>query len=191
MSESNKFLESKGKLTSLLPMPITWQETLSLIRNMPYGRNSSRYDPSLVITEMKGTCSSKHAVIKMIADENHIQDVKLILCLYKMDGVNTPGIGKVLMENKISYIPEAHCYLNIDGVKHDLINPTSDIARIEDAVLEEIEISADQVAEFKVEFHKSFVKKWIEQSNIDYTFMEVWEIREKCIEALSSEKTKD
>lgn len=184
MGNLKKYLASTAKLTSLLPNPITWEDTLSLVQNLPYNRNANRHDLSLVIKEMKGTCSSKHAALKKIAEENNIQNVKLILCLYKMNGANTPGIGKVLEEYSIEYIPEAHCYLKIDGIKHDLTNPNSDIARIENDVLEEKEITADQVAEFKVDFHKSFLRKWIEQSAIKYTFIEVWEIREKCIEAL-------
>lgn len=86
----------------------TWNELLPHIRQLPYGRNKIRTDFSLVITEEQGTCSSKHAFLKAIADENYL-NVKLILCLFKMTEKNTPGIGTELTKNGIEFIPEAHC----------------------------------------------------------------------------------
>lgn len=85
---SNKTLTYLAKSKGLH----TWNELLYHVRQLPYGRNKSRTDFSLVISEAKGTCSSKHAFLKSIADENEFP-VKLILCLYKMSEKNTPGIG--------------------------------------------------------------------------------------------------
>ena len=185
MRQINKYLNAEGKLTSLLPSPITWANTVKYVQELPYGRNSSRYDPSLVLSEMKGTCSSKHAVLKLIADENNIENVKLILCLYKMKASNTPGIDKVLEKYGVEYLPEAHCYLDIEGVKSDFTNPNADLSAIENDLIEESEIQPDQVGEYKVNYHQDYVKKWIEQSGLSFSFSEIWKIREECIQALS------
>ena len=56
---------------------------------------------------------------------------------------------------------------------------------VEGETIEEIEIIPNQVSDFKVEYHKAFLKKWIEETNQNNTFEEIWEIREQCIEKLS------
>ncbi len=34
--------------------------------------------------------------------------------MYRMNETNTPKVGNVLAINKLDFIPEAHCYLNIE-----------------------------------------------------------------------------
>jgi len=63
---------------------------------LPYGRTANRTDLSLVISEQKGTCSSKHALLKEVADLNGIKGIDLIIGIYKMSEANTPGIGDEL-----------------------------------------------------------------------------------------------
>ena len=118
--EGTKLLKEKG---------IThWEALLPFVKKLPYGRNDNRHDFNLVIKEMKGSCSSKHAFLKKIALENHIQDVQLILCIYKMTEANTPGIHKHLSVNQLEFIPEAHCYLKLNGIAKDLTSQSSDMS---------------------------------------------------------------
>ena len=49
-----------------------FKELIDKIKNLPYGRNANRYDFTLVLSENKGTCSSKHAFLKDFADKNEI-----------------------------------------------------------------------------------------------------------------------
>lgn len=160
-------------------------ELFSYVRRIPYGRNSSRATFSQVITENRGTCSSKHAFVKAVAAENGIGEVRLILCLYKMTEINTPGIGDVLSKNGIDHIPEAHCYLRFDNSTIDLTTETSNLAAIESDILEETEILPTQVTSYKVDYHQSYIRKWISGNNMKYTFEEIWQIREACIHNLS------
>ena len=164
----------------------TWDEAITHIRHLPYGRNVNRKDFSLVITEGKGTCSSKHAALKIIADENNIKGVQLILVMYKMTQENTPKIGDYIKKSGLSYIPEAHCYLQINGERLDYTAPASSINRIENAILSETEIKPNQVCEWKVDFHKRFIKDWRISEKIKMDFNAIWNVREKCIESLSN-----
>ncbi|RZJ64321.1 MAG: hypothetical protein EOO50_16015 [Flavobacterium sp.] len=166
-----------------------WNSLVNHVRNLPYGRNENRHDFTLVLSEGKGSCSSKHALLKSIADENHI-DVKLCIGIYEMTKSNTPGIANVLLENHIDFIPEAHCYLRSNNRRLDFTNPHSDISTIESVLLTEIEITPEQVADFKVEFHKDFIRNWLSETNIRSTFDEIWEIRERCIANLSNNDIK-
>lgn len=165
----------------------TWAVLLAFIQRLPYGRNQNRTDFSLVISERKGTCSSKHALLKHVADLNNIPDVQLILGLYAMRQENTPGIGTILTENNMDVIPEAHCYLKINGQRVDITTQESQFQKIERDILLEQEILPEQVAEYKVAFHKDFLHAWMAENQIPLSFDKVWSIREQCIQNLSAE----
>ena len=164
---------------------MNFQELIEFVKHIPYGRNSNREDFSLVISENKGTCSSKHAFLKDFASKNYIPNVKLIIGIYKMSESNTK-INKILSENSLNYIPEAHCYLKIDGTIVDVTSKESNFERIRNAIIEEVEIETYQVAEFKIKYHQDFIKKWIDENSIKQTFDEIWNIREQCIKQLST-----
>ncbi len=164
----------------------TWSEALEFIRDIPYGRNQNREDFSLVLKERKGTCSSKHAFLKKLAELNHIENVKLMIGMYKMNNINTPKIGNVISEVGLDYIPEAHCYLKVNNIRIDVTTAHADIENLANDLIEEIEIEADQVNIFKIAYHKKYIQKWIDDYNIDFDFNKVWELREKCIANLAS-----
>jgi hypothetical protein len=179
-------LNSSDDLTHLIHSKgiTTWENVLELVRTIPYGRNANRDDFSLVLKENKGTCSSKHALVAAIAIENKIPDVTLLIGMYKMNQSNTP-IGTMLSESNIDYIPEAHCYLKINGIRVDLTTTGSSFDKIKNDLLEEVVIQPNQVGDFKIEYHKEYLKKWISETQQKYNFDEIWAIREKCIQKLS------
>ncbi len=162
-----------------------FNELIEKVKHIPYGRNSNRYDFKLIISENKGTCSSKHAFLKDFANKNNIPNIKLYIGIFKMNEENTSKIFPLLSENQIKYIPEAHCYLKVDGIPLDITTSESFYYKIKNDILEEIEIEPIQVAEYKVNYHKEFLKKWIIETNQNKTFNEIWIIREKCIQKLS------
>jgi hypothetical protein len=164
---------------------MNFDELINKVKNIPYGRNTNRYDFSLVLSENKGTCSSKHALLKDFADKNEIENVKLFIGIFKMDEVNTPKLGDLLSKNNIKYIPEAHCYLKINQIPVDATTSDSFYDKIKQDIMEEIEIFPNQVSDFKVAYHKAFLKKWIKETNQNNTFEEIWRIREECISKLS------
>lgn len=158
---------------------------IRFIQKTPYGRTSNRTDISLVFIESRGTCSSKHALIKAIATENNIQDLDLVIGMYKMSETNTPKIGHVLSENGLSYIPEAHCYLKYNNQPIDITTNNSDFEIIKNAIIEEILIQPNQIGTFKVEYHKEFMKNWLSENELSFSFNKLWSIREQCIRNLS------
>lgn len=183
---TKRVLSSSDPLTQqILILGInSWEDLLIYVKNIPYGRNANREDLSLVLKENKGTCSSKHAFLKEVANLNKIPNIKLIIGIYKMNESNTK-IGTILSDNNIDFIPEAHCYLKIDEVCVDCTTSKSDFSKIEKDILEEIEIEPVQVGEFKVEYHQDFIKKWLSNSAAKITFDQLWAIREQCISFLS------
>ena len=161
---------------------------IHFIQKTPYGRTSNRSDVSLVFSENRGTCSSKHALIKAIATENNVTDLDLVIGMYKMSETNTAKIGNVLSENGLDYIPEAHCYLKYNNQQIDITTNNSDFEIIKNAIIEEIPIQPIQIGNFKVEYHKAFLRNWLEENSSPFSFEEIWTIREQCISNLSKNK---
>ena len=162
----------------------TWGNLCNYVQNLNYGRNANRSDFNLVIKEQKGTCSSKHAFLKNLADLNNI-DVQLVLGIYKMKREHTPKIGSVLHDNNLDFIPEAHCYLKVKNRRYDFTFKNSAISNIEKDILIEEEIVPKQTIYYKNELHKKFIKNWIQAENVHYTFEQLWHIRENCIKNLT------
>lgn len=160
-------------------------DLLDFVNRLPYGRNSFRNNIDLVLIENKGTCSSKHALIKKHEDFYSNSDIKLILCIFKMNGINIPKIKEILNKFKLEYIPEAHTYLKINLIDYDITFPNSSKLLVKDYILFEKEISYEYVINDKVHFHKNYLKDWIKSNNINFSFEEIWEIREECIAELS------
>ena len=163
-----------------------WLQLADHIKSLPYGRNSNRKDPSLVWLDQKGTCSSKHAFLKWVADLNNIPNVELMLGMYKMNATNTPKIGNVLKDYQLDYIPEAHCYLKLNEERIDFTSINAQFGKIKNDILLETIINPDQVAKFKVDFHQVYLKDWIKTYQIPFSFDEIWKIREQCIINLSA-----
>jgi hypothetical protein len=156
------------------------------LHQLPYGRNSNRADFRLVLPERRGTCSTKHALLAELAQEQQLL-ISLTLGIYDMHERNTPGVGKVLDRYQLPFIPEAHCYLTYEGKRIDVtrsgMEPTEPITQF----LYEESIRPEQIGEYKVQLHRRFLREWLKDKTgaSRYSFAEVWEIREACITALA------
>jgi hypothetical protein len=182
-TKTDYYLTQNDNLTTLgrEKSGIYWSDLLEYVRLLPYGRNSNREELSLVLSENRGTCSSKHALLRKIAELNGIKGVQLFLGLYKMNQINTPKIGALISEAGLDYIPEAHCYLKLNGHRIDITMRFSKFTNIENDLIEEFEIKPEQVSEYKVEYHQKYLKQWISDYDIPIDFEGIWKIREQCI----------
>lgn len=164
---------------------VDFNSALHFIRNLPYGRNSNKHNLVTVFADNCGTCSTKHALLKQLAEENNIHDVTLVLGLFRMNAVNTPAVSGTLASAKLEYIPEAHCYLKVDGKRVDVMKANSSPEHFVHDLIEEREIRPGQIAEDKVDYHKRHLRQWLDGNpGIVYTLDELWAIRERCIEDL-------
>src|SRR5215471_3539690 len=76
------------------------------VRDLPYGRNAATSDMLAVLNERKGTCSTKHALLKALADEQGLP-IRLMLGIYEMNARNTPGIGHVAGRTPLALHPRS------------------------------------------------------------------------------------
>ena len=102
-----------------------------------------------------------------------------------MNDKNTSGVEPVLSKYNLNYLPQAHTYLKINGELIDITRSVeSEINFMDDLIFEE-EITPNQVLDYKRELHQNYLKEWIKKEEIDYTFEEIWSIREESIAILS------
>lgn len=164
---------------------VNFNDAVTYIHQLPYGRNTDRSNYQSIISENKGTCATKHAFLKQLAIENQQDDVQLFIGIYKMNAQNTSGIGKILTKYQLPYIPEAHTYLKINGNLLDITRITQNDTSFVTSLLVEEEILPYQIGAYKVTWHQQFLKQWIDSAHLSYSFEEIWKIREECILALS------
>jgi hypothetical protein len=157
------------------------------ISSLPYARNSRPDDPLIVLCEQRGTCSTKHALLRRLAVEQNL-DIALVLGIYEMAEQNTPGVGKVLRKYGLANLPEAHCYLRMAGRRIDVTRaidqaPGKAISRF----LYEEDIDPAQITDYKAVLHRRFLSKWIVANGGlgGRSLVDVWNIREECIASLS------
>ena len=165
---------------------LTFNQATLFIKELAYGRNADKNNLASVFMDNCGTCSTKHALLKRLADENNFETVKLIVGLFKMNKKNTPEISATLLENKLEYIPEAHCYLKFEDQILDLTKINSDPTDFLDDLIEEIEILPEQITDYKVNYHKNYLVTWLDNNKeINLSLNDIWKIREQCIQDLA------
>jgi len=154
---------------------------------LPYGRNRTVTDALIVLREGRGTCSTKHALLRRLAAEQDL-GVALILGIYEMSAQNTLGVEGVLRKYGLSTLPEAHCYLRIGSKRIDLTRVSHEGQRLQPLrFLHEEEIDPEQVGSYKFDLHRRFLKQWVTETGANgcRSLQELWRIREECIVALS------
>jgi hypothetical protein len=166
---------------------IDFQAAGRYLQALPYGRTADRADFRAVLREGKGTCSTKHALLAAVAQE---QDVAIVLTLgiYAMHERNTPGVGAVLTRHGLPSIPEAHCYLTYEGLRIDVTRAGAEPAELITEFLHEEAIVPEQIGEHKVTLHRGFMQRWVDEHAElvgERRFEDVWRIREACIAALA------
>ena len=147
------------------------------VRSLPYGRTSSRSDPTLVLAEGRGTCSAKHALLRELARE-HAQPVHLYMGIYEMKEANTPGVGRILEDYGLMSVPEVHCYLKWDGTVIDATGLAGNQDPTASLLYEEL-IEVEQVTQHKVYTHRAWLGEWAAKANVDPD--RAWAAREACI----------
>jgi hypothetical protein len=156
------------------------------ILQLAYGRNTDKTNPRIVFTDQCGTCSTKHALLKLLCEENGSTEIKLVTGLFRMSGHTTPEVANTLTKYKLAYIPEAHCYLRYHGEILDFTKPGFPAPDFEQHLIIETEISPDQITGFKIAWHRNYLESWLrENPGIAYSLDELWAIREECIAALA------
>jgi hypothetical protein len=161
----------------------TFEELAGFVRDLPYGRVSNALDCLAVLAEGRGTCSAKHRLLAAVAQECGHPDVQLTIGIYEMCEANTPGVGKVLRDASLSSIPEAHCYLTVDGERFDYTGLASGVASPFASLIEEHFVDPADLPRLKEQYHRKALAAWAAKAG--QAESSAWQTREACIAALS------
>ncbi len=154
----------------------SFKDACRLVQGLSYGRIGKTGEPLRVLRERRGTCSSKHTLLALLAKECGLP-LQLTIGIYLMDGINTPGVGPVLKAFGHPFLPEAHCYLICRRKRLDF---TRTAGLSIDSFLVERQIDPGLIDAEKVTFHQEFLCRFYGVDRLQ----EIWRIREACIEAL-------
>jgi len=184
-------LREAGEVTAgFLRLSISdFQSAAKHLASLPYGRNREASSTLAVLTESRGTCSTKHALLRRLAIEQRL-DVTLWVGVYEMTAANTPGVARILQNYGLERLPEAHCYLRRGETRIDLT--FADVPPLigSDTFLYEEQIAPEQIGEYKKNLHFKFLERWATQRSAkQYPADKLWQIREQCIDALSQENS--
>jgi len=163
---------------------LDYRAAARFVSHLPYGRNFLVSDPLGVMREGRGTCSTKHALLRRLAIEQDLE-VLLMVGIYEMTAENTPGVGSVLERYRLASLPEAHCYLRYCGKRVDITRGSG--SRRELKFFLEEDIVPEQIGEYKAALHRRFMQRWMTESDVAgrRNLEERWQIREECIAVLS------
>jgi len=75
---------------------VTFKSATDFVANLNYGRNVNKDDLKTLFDDNCGTCSTKHALLKTLADENGFNEIKLVIGIFKMNSENTNEISETL-----------------------------------------------------------------------------------------------
>lgn len=152
------------------------------IKTLPYKRNKNKENPFCVFNDSGGTCSTKHALLKKLATENSITEIKLILGIFMMNKNNTSAVSRVLNKYNLQEMPEAHTYLKFQNQTLDFTSENSSPTDFLDHLLIETEILPSQITTFKIKYHQNFLRDYLYKNPaIPYDSESFWRIREECI----------
>jgi len=164
----------------------SFKEACDFIAKLPYGRNVNREDFGLVLSEEKGTCSSKHALLASLALENGHPEVELIAGIFLMSGETHARLADFFRDKSYPNIPECHCYLRFKGERFDFTDISNGLERIAPKLVREQRIDPGQVSDWKIVIHKDYLQRWLTRNPaFQMTLEAIWKDREEAIELLS------
>jgi hypothetical protein len=163
---------------------ISFDQLAEHVRLLTYERTVNSQDPAAVLREGRGTCSSKHRLLAAVAQDSGRFDVKLMIGIYEMSEDNTPGVGSVLSAASITSIPEAHCYLSVQGDRLDFTGLAPGTLSPFTALIAESVVSPPDLTETKSRLHRQALDAWARAHGT--TAELAWATREACIAALSA-----
>jgi hypothetical protein len=167
----------------------SFEDLAEHIRKLPYGRTANTDEPLAVLRQGRGTCSAKHQLLAAVAQDCGHAEVQLTVGIYEMSEENTPGVGAVLNEASHASIPEAHCYLTIEGERFDFTGLPAGSSSPFTALIAEHTVSPTNFLQVKIEIHKEAIAAWASERGIPKEV--AWAAREACIAALSDKASID
>jgi len=98
---------------------LNFKDACMYVHNLDYGYNSDKDNKWILFMEMRGSCTTKHAVIATLAQELEILLHKHV-GVYKFTEKICEGASEITEKYSIPYIPMVHCFLVYKNYRFDL-----------------------------------------------------------------------
>ena len=156
------------------------------VKNIPIGRNTSRNNFTLILEENIGTCSTKHALLNLLAEENNQNDIELMFGIYLISPETHSQLTKLFEEKGLVNLPESNCFLRYKGKRYDFTSQYNILNLIETKIVREQRIEPNQVGEWKEKIHQDYLMRWLKRKpELTISLDEIWKIREECQQLLN------
>lgn len=163
-----------------------FKDSCTFVKQLPYGRNYNKTELKLIFSEKKGTCSTKHAILTILAEENNKVEIELIAGIFLMDEHIYPVLSAFFKDKSYSSIHELHCYLRYKGQRFDFTSRIDRMPLISSKIVREQRIEPHQIGDWKKAIHMDYLQKWLQRKpELKISLEELWEQREECIRLLS------
>lgn len=161
-----------------------FRQLAEYVQALPYGRTMGSEDPCAVLYEKRGTCSSKHQLLAAVAQASGHAEIQLVVGIYAMCEENTPGVAATLNTAGVASIPEAHCYLSVEGKRMDFTGLAAGSSSPFAALISESVVCPFRLHKTKAELHARALAEWASARGATAEW--AWSVREACIAALAA-----
>ncbi len=185
---TNFSIAAKGKLSQeLLKHGISeFHHAIRFVGSLPWGDITDSRRLEQVITEQKGTTTTKHAFLAQLAMENQVSHIRPVLCAFNMNAGNTEAIEEILDKHCLHAIPEVVCLLKCH---HTIFDITSEDMLPTVTIVSDIEISPWQITNFKRRYHLNYIENWLQIEKLKHIGVtDIWRIREECLRVAHKKK---
>jgi hypothetical protein len=179
----NFLIKSDGKISKLFidQSILDFKSACDYIQNLPIGRTKSTIDFTLVFIENKGTCSTKHAILNQLAEENGNFEIELMFGIFLMNSETHPILTDFFTNKDYQILPESHCFLRYKGERYDFTSSKNIMTAIENKIVREQRIEPQQVGEWKEKIHQDYLMRWLKRkAEMKISLEEIWKDREYC-----------
>lgn len=180
----NAVIEPKGLVSkAFLSRDISsFHHAAHYVHRVPYGPNSSSDDSMILFHDGFGTCLTKHGLVARLAQELQL-NVHRCEGFYPLTDLIVTGVGSILAEYGLPYIPRTHCFLSYNSTHVDLTsgNCTGKNGLIE-TYLKVIRVAPDQTQSERDALYRSY---YTEICAVDPTFARIgveglFEVLKRC-----------
>lgn len=158
-----------------------FSDACSWVKALPLARNTNSTHVLSVLSEQRGTCATKHALLASLALEHGREDIELMVGIYLIDEVTHPQLKTVFIEHGIIGVPENHAFLRCGQQRYDFSRSDWSIVDFEHRIVREQRCDPNQMHDWKPMIHKHYIGGWLKRQQIDLTIDQIWAIREKCV----------
>lgn len=158
-----------------------FSDACRFVQALSLARNTDPTDLLSLLSEKRGTCSTKHALLASLALEQGREDIELMVGIYLMDEVTHPQLKPIFVEHGLIGVPENYAFLRCGQKRYDFSSEGWSLVDFEHRIVREQRCDPNQTHEWKSMIHKHYIGGWLKRQQVDFTIDQIWELREKCL----------